>query len=79
MNLNLNVISKDAFFIRLTDKVDCFVHPTKEQGAYVIAKNLEGAAIFTRQNGEEFIKYTGADNLELIPVGKLVKSDSSFN
>lgn len=69
---------KDAYFIRLKNDKEYFLHPdptleTKEEVGYRICKGLKGAAGFKKENAENFIKLSGANNLEIVPAKEVLK------
>lgn len=78
----LNAIGNDYYFIRLTDRPKYFVHLESTEGAnitYIIKKGTNGACAFSKEQGEEWIKASGAENLELIKVMKVLKNDGTLN
>ncbi len=88
-NINLplygiNSIGDDAYFIRLNNDIDNFVHPeasleTKDEVGYVIKASCVGAAIFTKKVAKNFIMASGADNLEMVKVKDILGNDNSSN
>lgn len=64
--------NKDAYFIRLTNNKKAFVHPTPNELHYVVKETFVGAAIWQRDKGENFIRESKADNLELVPINEII-------
>jgi len=82
----MNSIGDDSYFIRLKDNKENYIHfggdnPSnpKEEVAYVVKKGLIGACGFHKVQGENFIKMSGADNLELVKMSDVVKDDGTSN
>lgn len=84
----LNMIGDNAYFIRLKDKNNFFIHPdpskeTKKEFTYVVAEGEVGAAIFHKKQAEHFIQHTfltnGAQNLEMVAVKEIISKDNSGN
>lgn len=72
----------DAYFIRLTDIEDHYLHVEKQTGDevhYRVGKGPKGAAIFTRSNAKRFIKSQGWGNAEAIEVRKVLPPDGTEN
>ncbi len=79
---NLNAIGADSYFIRLKDQQVYFLHlegESKEEYDYMVKPGTVGACIFHKEQGEEFIKTSGYDNLELVKVLEVVGNDGSLN
>jgi hypothetical protein len=80
LNDGAKIISMDhmhaphnAYFIRLTDNHNAFVK--FKDGEYFIAENPEMAALFTLENGTNFINETKdqISNVELVRLDQLIK------
>lgn len=75
-----NAIGDDAFFLRLSDNKDYFLHPDGEN--YKVLKGPVGAGIFKKQNAENFIemlKNQGTTNVEMVNVKDILGVDPSSN
>ena len=78
----LNALGNDCYFIRLTDNKDYYIHLKSEDNKnyeYVVEKGINGACGWHKKEGEEWIKTTGANNLELIEAIKVLKNDGTLN
>ena len=84
----LNVIGDNAYFIRLKDKKNFFLHPdpskeTEKEITYVVAEGEVGAAIFHKKQAENFIFHSfvedRAGNLEMVAVKEIIGRDNSEN
>jgi hypothetical protein len=66
----------DAYFLRLTDNHNAFVHYNGDDGSnliYEVKESCVGAAIWHEQEGLAFIKESGAKNIELVNVNDVLK------
>lgn len=78
----VNSIGKDAYFVRLKDKPDWFVHYRGEKDGgelFQVEQGSIGAAVFHKANARRFINETGINNLELVEVIEIIGTDSSMN
>jgi len=80
----LNSIGNDAYFIRLKDNKNAFVHPdpskeTETEVTYVVNEGPVGAAIFHKEQAENFMLLEKADNLEMVAVREIIGNDNSEN
>lgn len=80
----LNLISEDAYFLRLKDKPNMFIHPepkleTKREVGYIVAEGSVGAGIWHKKEAMQFITDIGAPNLEMVRVSEILKHDGSKN
>jgi len=83
-----NVIGNDAYFIRLKDNQNAFVHPdpskeTEKEVVYVIAEGPVGAAIFHKKQAENFIFQSFIENqvgnMEIVSAKEIIGKDNSEN
>ena len=69
------------YFIRLTDNKNAFVKPADMENPfgreYAVQDDVLGACGFTKEQAQNFIKASGAKNLEMVPATDVVK-DSAF-
>lgn len=82
--VGMNSIGDDSYFLRLKDKPDHFIHPdpsleTKDEVGYRVVQGEKGAAIFHKKQADNFIKESGANNLEMVRVKDILKNDNSGN
>lgn len=78
----INAIGDDAYFIRLKDNKETYVHyesQDSESKTYRLKEGLKGAAGWHKKVGEIFIKESKDDNLELVKVSDILGNDSSLN
>lgn len=81
----LNKIGNDAYFIRLKDKPNFYIHfegdnpKNQSEVVYRVNEGSKGACVWHKKQAEEFIKYTGKNNLEFVSVKSVLGNDSSFN
>ena len=80
----INSIGDDSYFLRLTDRPDHFIHPdpsleTRDEAGYRVNKGAEGAAVFHKAQAKNFIKMSGAPNLEMVRVKDVLGNDNSTN
>ena len=80
----INSIGSDAYFLRLKDNKNAFIHPdpskeTKNEVVYVVAEGPVGAAIFHKEQAENFMLLEKADNLEMVAVREIIGNDNSEN
>lgn len=74
--MDFNLIKKNAYFIRLTDNKNYFIHfenETSKKLEYVVKEGNIGAAIWKETEGNNFIKESGANNLEMVKVTEILK------
>lgn len=56
------------YFLRLADNYDHYVHYEMDaEHPYVVKKGIVSACLFEEDNAKEFIKVSGASNLEMVP------------
>lgn len=73
-----NSTPADMYFIRLSDNKSAFLHyegESKEDTdkvSYRIKESVEGACIFRKENAQNFIRESGASNLEAVPVSEIL-------
>lgn len=84
----MNAIGDDAYFIRMKDNKNIFLHPdpskeTEKEVVYVLVEGTIGAAIFHKKQAENMIFHaymeSTASNLEMVGVKEIVGNDSSLN
>lgn len=78
----INAIGNDAYFIRLKDDKDTYVHYESQDSknmTYRLKKGLKGAAGWHKKEGENFILESKADNLELVKCIEVLGNDGSLN
>lgn len=84
----LNMIGSDAYFIRLKDNKNSFIHPdpsreTENEVVYVVAEGPVGAAIFHKKQAENFIFQSFIENqvgnMELVSAKEVIGNDNSEN
>lgn len=81
----INAIGDDAYFIRLKNDKESYVHYESEDrqkgtATYRVKKGLgKGVAGWHKKEGENFISESNADNLELVKVSDILGNDSSLN
>lgn len=81
----INTIGEDAYFIRLSNLKNHYIHfegdnPKDEsEVVYRVKEGTKGACVWRKKEGEEFIKYTGKNNLELVSVKSVLGNDGSLN
>lgn len=84
----LNSIGNDAYFIRLKDDKNSFVHPdpskdTEEEAVYVVSEGCIGAAVFHKKQAENFIFHSFVEdkvgNLEMVSAKEVIGKDNSEN
>lgn len=70
---NLNQL----YFIRLSDNKKSFVHlqnPYKPASDYILKEGVKGACLWEKENAENFIKESGANNLETVKASELLNN-----
>ena len=72
-----NSIGSDAYFIRLTDNKEYFIHINED--GYIVKLGMIGACIWHEKEGKKFIKESRANNLELVKVQEILTNDGSKN
>ncbi len=82
--IGLNSIGDDAWFIKLTDQENYFIHfegedKVGENVVYAPKPGPEGAAIFKKGTGLRFIRESKYDNLTLVKVKDVLPNDGSLN
>lgn len=80
----INKIGNDAYFIRLSDKKDFFLHSDKslendENVGFRIVRGLVGAGVWHKDQADKLIKLIGNGNLEIVKVRDVVGNDYSGN
>jgi hypothetical protein len=80
-----NSIGDDAYFLRLSDRKECYIHPegdnpkNTEEVIYRVKEGLKGAGIWHKEQALELLKEIGAPNVELVKVSELIKDTTSKN
>ena len=82
-----NIVGNDSYFIRLKDNRKSYMHcegvgenPDDDgQVVWRLKEELKGAAIWHKKEAIEFIKHSGAGNLEIVKVKNVLGNDHSGN
>ena len=72
-----NSIGSDSYCIRLKDKPNYFLHPS--ESGYVVNEGKVGAAIWHKEIALRFIKLYKLQNVEMVAVKEILKTDNSYN
>ena len=70
------ILFKNAYFIHLSDKPECFIHfvgETKDDVEYRAKVGHVGAAVWTYKNAMAFVEESGASNLSMIRIDQVIK------
>ena len=74
----LNFCSSDAYFIRLKNHKDYYIHQDRKTH-FKLKKNVFKASIFRKKDAEELIILLENSYLETIPILDIITPDYSFN
>ncbi len=79
----LNIIGDNVYLIGSKDHSEHYLHLAgkDEDGnlVYKLSKGLIGAAGWTKEAGENFIRVMELENMELVQIAKVVENDGTKN